>query len=112
MVEQLLFQIVTNLKTITSSDFVEKYSVQVEAKAGSFIILDCMTYHRGGYNLTDNARCAVNHVFTSPIIPQQINMESEISGKYELSSKQERILSFNSRNNSSISNYLNSRGSK
>ena len=92
-----------------SDEFVNKYSIQVEAKAGSFIVLDCMTYHRGGYNLTDNARCAVNHVFTSPIIPQQINMENEIIGKYELSDKQKRILSFNNRDNSTIFNYLKSR---
>jgi len=92
-----------------SDEFVEKYSLQVEAKAGSFIVLDCMTYHRGGYNLTDSARCAVNHVFTSPIIPQQIDMKNEISEKYELSDKQKRILSFNSRNNCTINDYLKSR---
>ncbi|CDU11011.1 MULTISPECIES: phytanoyl-CoA dioxygenase family protein [Vibrio] len=92
-----------------SEEFVERYSLQVEAKAGSFIILDCMSYHRGGYNSTDDARCAINHVFTSPIIPQQINMKNEISDKFDLSEKQKRILSFNSRSNSTISDYLNSR---
>ncbi|NIY94212.1 phytanoyl-CoA dioxygenase family protein [Vibrio diazotrophicus] len=92
-----------------SDEFVNRHALKVEAKAGSFIVLDCMTYHRGSFNSTQNSRCAINHVFTAPIIQQQINMKSNILNKYKLSKKQERILSFHSRNSETIERYLHSR---
>ena len=47
---------------------------QVSAPAGSFIILDCMLFHRGGVNRTSTPRRAVNHVYSIPFIRQQIDL--------------------------------------
>jgi ectoine hydroxylase-related dioxygenase (phytanoyl-CoA dioxygenase family) len=57
-----------------SVDFIEKHAVQISAPAGSFIVLDCMLYHRGGENRTSSARRGVNHVYTSAFIRQQIDI--------------------------------------
>jgi len=57
-----------------SADFIDKHAVQISAPAGSFIVLDCMAYHRGGENRTPAARRGVNHVYTSAFIRQQIDI--------------------------------------
>src|SRR5262249_26064982 len=45
--------------------------VQICAAAGSFIVLDCMVYHRGGVNRTGRPRRAMNHVYSVPIMRPQ-----------------------------------------
>ena len=57
-----------------SDSFVEKQAVQVTARRGNFIVLDCMTYHSGGTNNTSFERRAINHVISVPFIRQQINL--------------------------------------
>lgn len=57
-----------------SASFIDANSVQVTAKAGSFLVLDCMVYHKGNTNRTDHIRRAVNHVYTIPYIKQQISL--------------------------------------
>lgn len=59
-----------------SADYIDKHAVQVSAPAGSFIVLDCMVYHRGGVNRTAAARRGVNHVYTCAFIRQQIDIPS------------------------------------
>ena len=38
-----------------SGPYVKKNALQIEAKAGSFIVLDCMLFHAGGFNATEAA---------------------------------------------------------
>ncbi|NOJ47791.1 phytanoyl-CoA dioxygenase family protein [Bradyrhizobium archetypum] len=57
-----------------SDRFVEASAVQVCAPAGSYIVLDCMLYHSGAPNRSGTERRAVNQVYTSPIIRQQIDL--------------------------------------
>ncbi|UHL63247.1 phytanoyl-CoA dioxygenase family protein [Paralcaligenes sp. KSB-10] len=61
-----------------SDEYVAKNAIQVAAPAGSFIIIDGMTYHRGGKNTTQTPRRAVNHVYTIPYIKQQILIPSAL----------------------------------
>ena len=56
-----------------SEIFVEQNAKQITAKAGSYIVLDCMIFHSGGINNSSNDRRAVNHVFTIPHIKKQID---------------------------------------
>jgi hypothetical protein len=56
-----------------SDRFVKNNAKQLIAKAGSYIVLDCMTFHSGGTNKSLNDRRAVNHVFTMPHIKKQID---------------------------------------
>lgn len=69
----------THLKEpFPSRQFIERHAVQAEAKAGSFIVLDCMIYHAGGYNSTTKARRAINHVYNIPFFKQQINIPNSM----------------------------------
>jgi Phytanoyl-CoA dioxygenase (PhyH) len=54
----------------------------VTADPGSFIVFDSMVFHRAGHNRSDQPRRAVNHVFTSPIIAQQISLPDALNGRY------------------------------
>lgn len=88
-----------------SSIYVERNAVQVEAKAGSFILLDCMMFHAGGFNKTKSVRRAVNHVFNIPYFKQQINISMNMNSS-NLSSVERDILGFSYVESTSISNYL------
>jgi len=56
-----------------SEIFIKENAKQITAKAGSYIVLDCMIFHSGGMNNSLNDRRAVNNVFTMPHIKKQID---------------------------------------
>jgi ectoine hydroxylase-related dioxygenase (phytanoyl-CoA dioxygenase family) len=88
-----------------SEAYISSQAVQIKAKAGSFIILDCMTFHAGGFNSTQLERRAVNHVFTIPFFKQQINIPLNIQEK-DLSNETKEILGFNYQEPPSISDFI------
>jgi ectoine hydroxylase-related dioxygenase (phytanoyl-CoA dioxygenase family) len=55
-------------------DYVEKHAVPVPAAAGSVILFDCMLCHRAGENRSAQVRRGVNHVYTIPLLKQQIDL--------------------------------------
>lgn len=57
-----------------SSSYVRRHAIQAIAPAGSFLILDCMIFHAGGWNSTDRDRRGVNHVYTLPSAAQQVSL--------------------------------------
>jgi len=91
--------------------YIERNAVQVEPKAGSFLLLDCMIYHTGGYNQTTKIRRAVNHVFTIPMFKQQINIPNNMPAR-ELTTEQREILGFPYVEVPSIDAYIESRKGK
>ncbi|MDX2477978.1 MAG: phytanoyl-CoA dioxygenase family protein, partial [Gammaproteobacteria bacterium] len=91
-----------------SVNYVRRNAYQVEAKAGSFILLDCMLFHSGGFNKTQVERRAVNHVYNIPYFRQQINISKNMNGNI-LSEEAKDILGFNTIEAASISDYLTSR---
>lgn len=52
--------------------FAHRFERQIQAPAGSFLILDAMLFHRAGTNHTNHLRRAVNHVIGRPFMAQQI----------------------------------------
>lgn len=94
-----------------SPKYVQKNAVQIEAKAGSFILLDCMVFHAGGYNRTCSERRAINHVYNIPFFKQQINLPMNMKNTI-LSTEERDILGFNYIEPTSISNYFSTRKSK
>ncbi len=56
--------------------------VSVEAKAGSFIVFDSMLFHRAGRNRSGRNRRGINHVFSIPLIGQQISIPSALQGRF------------------------------
>lgn len=61
-----------------SDVFVRNHARQITAPAGSFIVLNCMLFHRGGVNVTATRRRGVNHVYTAAFIKQQIDIPNAI----------------------------------
>jgi len=88
--------------------YIKKNALQVTAKAGQYIILDCMLFHSGGFNQTSKVRRAVNHVYTIPLIKQQINLPAQL-GNVELSADQKELFGFNFQEASSIEEYIKTR---
>ncbi|WGR73863.1 MULTISPECIES: phytanoyl-CoA dioxygenase family protein [unclassified Bradyrhizobium] len=89
-----------------SDHFVKTQALPISAPAGSFIVLDCMVFHSGGVNATAKARRAVNHVYTIPLIRQQIDLPSALGNEFTSDSELRRLLGYNVRQPGSIAEYL------
>jgi ectoine hydroxylase-related dioxygenase (phytanoyl-CoA dioxygenase family) len=94
-----------------SESYLRNNAVQVEAKAGQYLLLDCMLFHSGGFNRTAKERRAVNHVYNIPYFKQQINLPKNMSD-YALSVEARELLGFNYQEPASIEQYLASRSKK
>src|SRR5450830_113146 len=94
-----------------STNYIQRNAIQVEAKAGSFILLDCMLFHAGGFNKTVSARRAVNHVYNIPYFKQQINIPMNMK-PVSLSAEERDVLGFNYAEPASILDYLSKRTGK
>ena len=80
-------------ESFPSTDYIEHNALQIEAKAGSFIVLDCMMFHSGGFNSTQSRRRAVNQVYNIPYFKQQINIPANMKDQ-ALSHNDREILGF------------------
>jgi len=63
-----------------SDNYIKHNALQIQAKAGQYIILDCMLFHAGGFNRSGVDRRAVNHVYTIPYFKQQIKLPALLTG--------------------------------
>ena len=88
-----------------SESYIQRNALQVEAKAGQYLLLDCMLFHAGGFNSTNRERRAVNHVYTIPYFKQQIKLPGLMS-HVELTQEQMAILGFACQEPPTIDQYL------
>ena len=65
-----------------SPEYVARHQVQVSAKAGSILLFDSMVYHRSGLNRSGRVRRAINHIYSLPLIKQQISLPHMLGGKF------------------------------
>jgi len=98
-------------KAFPSDSYLQRNALQVKAKAGQFILLDCMLFHSGGFNRTAKERRAINHVYTIPYFKQQINLPENMRVE-NLSSEARALLGFNVQVPNSIESYLVLRSNK
>ncbi|RUP29377.1 MAG: phytanoyl-CoA dioxygenase [Curvibacter sp.] len=91
-----------------SESYIRRNALQIKAKAGQYILLDCMIFHSGGFNATNAERRAVNHVYTIPYFKQQINLP-DLLRHADLNQNQKEIFGFDFQEFTSIDNYLNGR---
>ena len=77
-----------------SSELIERVGTRLEVKAGTFLILDCMTFHAAGVNVSSAERIGINHVYTSLMFRPQIDFGVAIGDreKKELSVEEREIL--------------------
>lgn len=92
-------------KNYPSNNYIKQNAIQLEAKAGCFIILDCMVYHSGGLNFSKNERRGVNHVYTIPYFKQQINLHP-ILEKNDWTDEQQELFGFTFQEPQSIQDFL------
>lgn len=88
-----------------SESYILKNALQVGAKAGQFIILDCMIYHSGGMNRTNFERRGVNQVYTIPYFKQQIKLP-DMMIRESLEPHHQELFGFNYQEPTSIEDYL------
>jgi ectoine hydroxylase-related dioxygenase (phytanoyl-CoA dioxygenase family) len=77
-----------------SDEVVRRLETPITAAAGSFIILDAMTFHRGGRNVTNQPRHGVNHVFVHPYMRQQIDLPALLNGRFSDDPKIAKLLGY------------------
>jgi ectoine hydroxylase-related dioxygenase (phytanoyl-CoA dioxygenase family) len=65
-------------ETFPSAAYVEAHEYPVEAAAGSVILFDAMLFHRAGYNSSARVRRGLNHVYSTPMIRQQIEFLDDV----------------------------------
>lgn len=91
-----------------SAQYIKAHATQIAAPAGSFIVLDCMLFHRGGDNRTETARRAVNHVYTTAFIKQQIDIPT-VLGSLDLQPEIAELLGYRYRMPRTVAEFLSSR---
>lgn len=92
-----------------SDRFLESEAVTVSAPSGSFIILDCMVFHSGGVNTTDRPRRAINHVYSIPLLRQQIDLPAALGESFVTNGELRKLLGYDVRTPRSVLEYLASR---
>jgi len=70
------------MEQFPSDSVAAELDTAVIADAGSFIVFDSMVFHRAGDNRSGRPRRAVNHVYSVPIIAQQISLPDALDGRY------------------------------
>jgi ectoine hydroxylase-related dioxygenase (phytanoyl-CoA dioxygenase family) len=95
-----------------SDRFVETEAATITANAGSFIILDCMMFHSGGVNVTDRPRRAVNHVYSIPLLRQQIDLPEALGENFTTDGELRKLLGYDVRTPRSVAAYFAGRAKK
>ncbi|WP_295543114.1 phytanoyl-CoA dioxygenase family protein [uncultured Thiohalocapsa sp.] len=91
-----------------SESYIQRNALQIEAKAGQYILLDCMLFHSGGFNRSGADRRAVNQVYTIPYFKQQIKLPTLLN-KGSLSAEEQELFGFFFQEPTSIQQYLDRR---
>lgn len=84
------------LEKIPSVNYIDNNKVSVEAKKGSAIVFNAMLYHQAGYNSSKNIRRGLNTLFTIPLLKQQIDLHSQLQGRYSEDPYLRRLLGYDS----------------
>ena len=82
------------MEQFPSESVAAELDTAVIADAGSFIVFDSMMFHRAGDNRSGRLRRAVNHVFSTPIIAQQISLPDALDGRYAKDPALARLLGY------------------
>lgn len=99
------------IEEFPSKEFVESHSIQIEVKAGSFLLLDCMTFHAGATNKSNLPRIGINHVYSTLLLRPQIDWSRAISGELlkSLTNSEKSVLGLDTVISGSIEEFLESR---
>lgn len=79
-----------------SDGYVSGHEQVVTIPAGSILLFDSMLFHRSGLNRSGRLRRAVNHMYTLPLIKQQISFPRALQGKFGDDQQVRRLLGYDS----------------
>ena len=92
------------------ADFIQDHETCVHADSGCVILFDAMLYHRAGSNVSKNIRRGINHMFSIPIIKQQISIPRALEDAGIIPPDNlKRILGFNDVEPDSVLKWRNNR---
>lgn len=99
------------MEDFSSDVVIEKQAKQIEVKAGSFLILDCMTFHAAASNKSSADRIGVNHVYSTLMLRPQIDWERAISQEVQenLDLTQKKLLGLSHPIAGSVKDFLKNR---
>lgn len=100
------------VEAFPSDSLIRLSEVTLSAPAGSFLLLDCMSFHCGGHNVSGRDRRAVNHVFTIGLMRQQLNIPAILGKRYSSDSAVRRLLGYDFQCPASVEAYYNERAKK
>lgn len=97
---------------IPSDVYIEENKCPLEAPAGSVVFFDSMLFHRAGINVSKITRRAVNNLYTTGVIRQQINLPAMLKGKFSDDPYFSVLLGYGASTPDSVVEYRNKRISK
>lgn len=92
-----------------SEHYVRAHEVGASASPGSAIVFDSMLYHRGGNNRSPGVRRAINHMYTLPLIKQQISLPKMLGDRYRDDPFLGKFLGYESEPDESVTAFRRSR---
>jgi ectoine hydroxylase-related dioxygenase (phytanoyl-CoA dioxygenase family) len=98
-------------ESFPSDAYTLKHSAQITARAGSFIMMDSMTFHRGGVNNARAKRRAINHIYTIPHIKQLIDIRA-LLGEEGIDARVQELLGYRYGSPRSIDDFLKTRNNR
>lgn len=81
----------------------------IEAPRGHFLLMDCMTYHSGGVNVTARPRRAVNHLYSLPFVRQPIELPALLGKDRKFSPALAGLLNYGNPTARSLDDYYQGR---
>jgi hypothetical protein len=98
-------------ESFPSDEYTLKHFAQITARAGSFIMMDSMTFHRGGVNNARAKRRAINHIYTIPHIKQLIDIRA-LLGEEGMEARVQELLGYRYGSPRSIDDFLRTRNNR
>ena len=92
-----------------SEAFVLRHEKVVNAQAGAAIVFDSMLYHRGGQNRSPQPRRGLNHMYSLPLIKQQISLPRMLRGKFSEDPFLSKFLGYTSESDDSVAEFRRKR---
>jgi hypothetical protein len=84
------------LETFPSDRLAAALETPVVADRGDVIVFDSMLFHRAGANRSGRVRRAVNHVYSIPLIAQQVSLPQALGGRHRSEPALARLLGYES----------------
>lgn len=100
------------MESFPSDAYIERQEMASEVSAGCYLMFDSMVYHRGGTNIEQEPRCALNNLYSIPILKQQISLPRALDGKWADDPELARFLGYETEAADSVADYHRRRAAR